>query len=111
MSVAFWICASVTVISSLVSGVYALIGFRAATRESRVPSMYALARSVALFIVAVIGLLSASIAFEAAAALALILVQGFDAGIGRVISDRVKTFGPAITALANVAALVWMLAS
>ena len=111
MSAAFWICASLTLISSLVSGGYAVSGLRAATRESRVPSMYALARSVALIVVAAFGLFSSSIAFEAAAALAMVLVQGFDAVIGGVISDRVKTLGPAITALVNAVALIWMLTS
>ncbi|MDJ0337527.1 hypothetical protein [Cryobacterium sp. PH31-O1] len=66
---------------------------------------------MALIVVAVVGLLSSSIAFEAAAALAVVLVQGFDAVIGGVISDRVKTLGPAITALVNAAALIWMLTS
>lgn len=111
MSAAFWICASVTVISSLVSGGCAVIGLRTANLESRVSSMYALARSGALVVVAVLGLFSSSIAFETAAAVALILVQGFDAVIGGVIADRVKTLGPGITALANAGALVWMLTS
>ncbi|WP_206426033.1 hypothetical protein [Nakamurella antarctica] len=66
---------------------------------------------MALSVLAVTGMLIGSIASEAAAALAMILVQGFDAAIGRMISDRVKTFGPAITALANAGALVWMLTS
>lgn len=111
MSAAFWVCAALTVISSLVSGGYAVTSLRTATPESRVPSMYALARSVALVIVAVVGLFSSSIAFEAAAALAMTLVQGLDAVIGGVISDRVKTLGPAITTLVNAAALAWMLTS
>lgn len=111
MSAAFWICASLTLISSLVSGGYAVIGLREAPRDFRVPSLYALARSTALVSLAVIGLFSASIAFEAAAALSMVLVQGFDAVIGARISDRIKTFGPAITAVANGAALLWMLAS
>lgn len=111
MSTAFWICASLTVVSSLVSGGFAANGLRAATRESRTSSMYALARSVALVVVAIVGLTSFSIGFEAAAALSMILVQGFDAVIGAVISDRVKTLGPAITALVNAAALIWMFIS
>ncbi len=111
MTVAFWTCASLTLVSSLVSGAFALASLRNATRESRVPAMYALARSVALIIVAVVGLCSFSVTFATAAALAMILVQGFDAVIGGVISDRVKTLGPAITAVANAAALIWMLTS
>ncbi|PYI65979.1 hypothetical protein CVV68_16265 [Arthrobacter livingstonensis] len=71
--------------------------------------MYALARSLALVLVAIVGLLSSSIPFVAAAALAMILVQGLDAVIGARISDRLKTVGPALTAMVNAAALVWML--
>jgi hypothetical protein len=111
MSAAFWICAGVTLISSLVSAGYAVAGVRSAPPESRAPSMYALARSAALVVVAIIGLFTASIAFVAAVAVAMVLVQGLDAVIGVVTSDRVKTFGPAITAAVNAAALVWMLAS
>ncbi len=111
MFTAFWICAGLTLISALVSAGYATAAWRAASAESRVPSMYALARSVALVVVAVIGLFSASVAFVAAAALAMIIVQGLDAVIGVFIRDRVKTIGPAITSLVNVAALIWMLAS
>ncbi len=109
MSIDFWTCAAVTVISSLVSGGYAVAGLRSATAESRIPSMYALARSMTLALVAIIGLFSSSIAFVAAVALAMIVVQGLDAVIGAVISDRVKMLGPAITASTNAAVLIWML--
>lgn len=111
MSIAFWICAVLTVISALVSGGYAVAGLGSATTAARVPSMYALARSAALVVVAVIGLFSSSIAYEAAIAIAMIIVQGLDAAIGALNSDHVKTLGPAITALVNAAALIWMLRS
>ncbi|MET4004787.1 hypothetical protein ABIB48_003532 [Arthrobacter sp. UYCu511] len=109
MSIAFWVCAAVTVISSLVSGGYAVMGLQSATAESRIPSMYALARSLALVLVAIVGLLSSSISFVAAAALAMIVVQGIDAVIGARISDRLKTIGPAVMSMVNAAVLVWML--
>lgn len=109
MSIAFWICAAVTVVSSLVSAGYAVAGLRAATAQSRIPSMYALARSLALVLAAIIGLFSGSIAFVAAVAVAMTAVQALDAAIGAVIRDRVKTLGPAITASVNAAALLWML--
>ena len=32
-----------------------------------------------------------------------------DAGIGLIIKDQMKTFGPAGTAIANAAALIWLL--
>jgi hypothetical protein len=50
---------------------------------------------------------------EAIAALALVmsLVQGFDGLIGVLAHDLVKTYGPFVFALGNVAALVWLLRS
>jgi hypothetical protein len=39
----------------------------------------------------------------------MIIVQICDAAIGVVIGDRMKTFGPAGTALLNLAAVVWLL--
>jgi hypothetical protein len=74
-----------------------------------VPSMYALARSMALVVVAVAAAFTSAVPFAAAAALAMILVQALDAVVGRVTRDRTKTLGPAITAVVNAAALVWML--
>jgi hypothetical protein len=71
--------------------------------------MYALARSAALVVVAVVAAFVSSESFAAAAAVAMILVQALDAVVGAVTSDRTKTFGPAITAVVNAAALVWML--
>lgn len=111
MSTAFWACAIVTVISALVSAGYAVAGLNSASADGRVPSMYALARSAALVAVAIVGLFSGSTGFVAAAAVAMIAVQGLDAVIGARISSRIKTIGPALTALANLAALLWMLLS
>ncbi|TFC07214.1 hypothetical protein E3O42_00030 [Cryobacterium adonitolivorans] len=84
---------------------------RSSTEASRVPSQYALARSAALVVVAAVSILSASTEFAASAAIAMIAVQSFDAVIGGLRADRVKTFGPAFTALANAVALVWLLTS
>jgi hypothetical protein len=39
----------------------------------------------------------------------MIIVQVGDAAIGAVINDRMKTFGPAGTALLNLAAVIWLL--
>jgi hypothetical protein len=38
----------------------------------------------------------------------MIIVQACDAGIGVAIKDRMKTFGPAGTAVLNLAALIWL---
>ena len=111
MSVAYWVCAAVTVVSSVVSAGYAVAGLRAATGDARVPSMYALARRVAHVQVATVALFAGSIGFLAAAALAMIAVQALDAVVGAKISDRLKTVGPAVTAAVNLIALIWLIIS
>lgn len=49
--------------------------------------------------------------FLAAVACAMIVVQGLDAFVGAHSHNRIKTIGPAVTALANAAALGWLFAS
>ena len=71
--------------------------------------MYALARSLALVLVAIVGLLGSLISFVTVAAVAMILVQGFDAFIGVRSSNQVRTAGPAVMSIVNAAVLVWML--
>jgi hypothetical protein len=39
----------------------------------------------------------------------MIIVQAGDAIIGGLIRDRVKTLGPAGTAVVNLAAMIWLL--
>lgn len=111
MTLAFWVCGAVTLVSAGVSAGYALAGWRAASGSSKSASAYALARSVALLIVAAAALFVSSVAFLAAIAVAMTLVQAFDAVIGAVDKDRMKTVGPAVLAVLNTAAVVWLLAS
>lgn len=104
------VCSALTIVSSGVSLGYAVAGFRAARGPEKTPSSYALARSAAFAVIALIAPFTASLVFIAAAAIGMIIVQALDAVIGGFIRDRVKTIGPAVTALANAAALVWALA-
>ena len=109
MPIAFWSCASVTTVNALVSLDYSTAAVRTAGTGSdagRVPSMYAFTRSLALATSAVAATLGQSVAGLNAAALAMVLVQTGDAVIGVVTHDRVKTFGPAATALVNGVALI-----
>jgi hypothetical protein len=39
----------------------------------------------------------------------MIIVQACDAVIGTMIKDRMKTFGPAGTALLNLVAVIWLI--
>lgn len=111
MSVAFWSCGSVTSVSALVSLGYSIAALRAASTDGhagRVPAMYAFARSLALATTAVAATFGQSSAALQAVALAMVLVQTGDAVIGVFTHDRLKTSGPATTALVNGAALIWL---
>ena len=105
---AFIVGGSVTLISALVSAGYAVVGLRAARGETRTPSMYALARGMALLVVVGIAILSGSVVFETSAAVAMVLAQGFDSVIGLVLRDRMRTVGPAGTVVLNAAALAFL---
>lgn len=111
MSTAYWICGAITAISAYVSLGYSVAGLRGAVGAERTGSMYALARSVALAIVATIALFVGAMAFLIAITIAMVIVQAIDAVIGSRIRDPLKTFGPAVTAIVNLGALVWLLLS
>ncbi|MGW8567530.1 hypothetical protein [Isoptericola sp. NPDC055881] len=111
MPPAFWVCAAVTSVSAYVSLGYSVAGLRAAAGEARVGFMYALARSVALAVAATVAFFSGSVGFLVAVAVAMVVVQGADAVVGTRLHDRITTWGPAVTAVANAAALGWLGAS
>ena len=110
MTLAAWLCSAVTIVSSLVSLGFAVAGLRARNGTGRVPSEYALARSAALVVIAIVAPLTSDAGFIAAA-VAMICVQGLDAVIGARLGNRVKTLGPAATAATNAVALVWLIAA
>lgn len=88
---------------------YSVAGLKAAGEAERTGSMYAFARSLALLTVAVIAVFAGSIAFLAAIAVAMIVVQIADAVIGMQLRNRLKTIGPAMTAAVNAGVLIWLL--
>ena len=95
--------------SALVSLGYSTAALRAASTggdAGRVPAMYAFTRSLALATTAVVAARTQSVAALKAAAFAMVLVQAGDAVIGVVTHDRLKTFGPAATAMVNGAAFI-----
>jgi len=109
MPAAFWICAAITLISALVSLGYSIAALVDADSAHRTSPRYAAARSLALASVAVVALFADSQSYLAAVALAMVIVQAADAVVGWLDRDRRKTVGPALTAAANAAALVWLL--
>lgn len=108
MSAAFWVCAAITAISACVSLGYSLAALTGSDALCRTSAMYASARSVALAVAAIVAFFARSSSYLAAVALTMVIVQAIDAVIGAGTRDRLKTVGPAVTSLANAAALVWL---
>jgi hypothetical protein len=105
----FWVCAIVTTISALVSLGFSVAAVVASDRSVRTSSHYALARSFALAVTDVVMLIGQLDGWLTAMALTMVIVQSADAVVGRSTGDRLKTVGPAATAVINLAALVWFL--
>jgi hypothetical protein len=64
---------------------------------------------LALFTASVVPFLSESVGWLLAIAWSMIAVQALDAVVGMTIKDNVKAFGPAGTALVNLAAAIWLI--
>lgn len=109
MSTAFWVCSSITAVSAFVGLGYSIATIDWSPARQQVPAMYAFARSLALASGAVAALLMQSVAFAEAIAFTMIIVQAADAVIGVRLHERLRTFGPAATSLANAVALVWLM--
>lgn len=109
MVTSFVVCAAITAISAFVSLGFSLAAIPHTVGNTRSLAFYACARSAALAAVAVVPFVNASVGWLEAVATAMIVVQGCDAIIGAASRDRMKTLGPAGTAVANFAALVWLL--
>jgi hypothetical protein len=107
MTLAFLVCAGVTAISAFISLGFSIAAVAGQTGSIRTLALYACVRSLALAVVSVASFVTGSGQWLQAAALAMIIVQAGDAAIGATIKDSMKTFGPAGTALANLAALAW----
>ncbi|WP_206605373.1 MULTISPECIES: hypothetical protein [Methylosinus] len=111
MTLPFLLCASITAVSAMISLGFSIAATFTAAADVRVAALYACARSVALALVSLVPFVTGSAPWLAATACAMIVVQACDAAIGVTIEDRMKTFGPAGTALANLAALIWLSSS
>jgi hypothetical protein len=111
MSVPFLVCAAITAISAFVSLGFSIAPLASATGYARTLAFYASARSLALAVVGVVPFANGSTPWLEAIAIVMIVVQACDAIIGVSIKDSMKTFGPAGTAIVNLAALVWVMSA
>ncbi len=85
---------------------YSVVGLRGPAGAAATNAMYAFTRSFALAVAATVVLFTQSPSWLRAVAFAMVLVQAGDATIGARLHDRLKTVGPALTAVANMIALV-----
>lgn len=111
MSMAFIVCAAITSISALVSLGFSVASLFGGAKQTRTLAFYTCARSAAFVVISLCAFLSESVQWLQAAVTGMIIVQALDAVIGVAIKDAMKTFGPAGTALANAAALIFLMLS
>jgi hypothetical protein len=102
----FWACASITVVSALVSVGYSIAAVLGQSGSDSFAT-YAASRSIALLIGVAWSVGIRSRAALVALAVTMSAVQGFDAVIGLLAHDPAKTYGPLVLAVANVSALIW----
>ena len=110
MSRAFWTCTAITILSACVSAGFSIAGLLGPSGTDSF-AQYAASRSVALLITPLVALFVRSVRASAALAFAMTLTQMFDGFIGIAAHDPAKTYGPFVFAIANLAALIWMLRS
>jgi hypothetical protein len=108
MNFSFLLCAAITGISAIVSLGFSVAAVRRVKGEARTLALYAAARSVALTVAAMASFILNSVGWLEAVACCMIIVQIVDAVIGATIKDKMKTFGPASTAIFNLASLIWL---
>lgn len=111
MTPAFVACASVTTISAVISLGFSVAAVSLASGQTRTIALYASARSLAFTLISLVPFVTGSTPWLEAVAVGIIIVQFCDAGVGVTIHDRIKTLGPAGTAVANLAVLGWVLAA
>lgn len=110
MEASFWLCAVITLVSALTSLGFSIVAARISDAGAGLlNARYAMSRSGALAVVAVVAIVNQSTLWLAAVAVAMVLIQAGDAVVGRLDRNLLKTIGPAATAVANAAALLWML--
>jgi hypothetical protein len=109
MNIPFLFCALITAVSAVISLGFSIAAAVNTAGDARTMALYSCARSAALVFASVVPFLTGSTPWLQAIACSMIIVQTGDAGIGVVIKDRMKTLGPAGTALLNLTALIWLL--
>jgi hypothetical protein len=109
MSIPLLFCTLITAMSAVISLGFSIAATFNTANEVRNMALYTCARSVALVLVSAVPFFTGSTPWLQAIACSMIIILVCDAAIGVIIKDRMKTFGPAVTALLNLAAVIWLL--
>lgn len=107
---AFWICATITAISAIVSASFSVAGLLGAGIHDTF-ALYAASRSIAIPLVVLIFMGFRSRGGMVAMALTMSLVQLFDAVVGVLSHDAGKTYGPLFLALIGFVSVAFLLRS
>lgn len=108
MTTPFLVCAVMTAISTFVSLGFSLAAVPGAAGQTRTLAFYTCSRSIAFAILSLVSFANVRVSWLEAVAAGMIIVQVGDAVIGVTIRNAIKTFGPAVTAIVNLAALIWL---
>jgi hypothetical protein len=109
MTTPFLVCAMITAVSAFVSLGFSIASVPSANGQTRTLALYACARSIAFATISVVPFATGWSLWLEAVAVGMIILQALDACVGVAISDRMKTLGPAGMAVANLAALLWLI--
>src|SRR5258706_14197535 len=103
---AYWACAGFTLFSAVVSAGFSLLSLRLVTGHEY--ALYAASRSVALLLAVVYTMALRSRGGVAALAVAMIMVQIFDAIIGFLLNDPGRAYGLLVFFAINFGLLLWI---
>jgi hypothetical protein len=108
MTMRFWICALVTLLSAGVSAGFSLDGLLGPSNSDNF-ARYAASRSLALLLAVLMAICIRSRTGIAFLGIAMAIVQAFDGVIGALAHDPSKTYGPFAFAVLNALAVVSLL--
>jgi hypothetical protein len=108
VTVQFWICGLVTLVSAGISAGFSLAGLAGPDRGDRY-ARYAASRSVALLLTVLIAIVVRSSLAIVFVGIAMTIVQALDGVIGALGRDPGRTYGPFTLAVLNALAIAWLL--
>jgi hypothetical protein len=106
MGRAFWICAGFTLISALIGAVFSILSLRMPAGHEA--AMYAVSRSVALPLTVIYVMIVRSRGGLSALAIAMTIVQIFDAIVGFCLHEPSRSIGPIVLATVNFVLWLWL---